>query len=80
VLLYAACVTAIVCLPFEISIVAGALLVLRMALVQLQAQRAGRRLGEKGLVWAWVPYDIFSPLWEAALWIGTIRGHRRKWN
>jgi hypothetical protein len=76
VALFAACVAAIAVMPPEIVIAAAAILVLRMALAMLRVYRVGNRLGDNGLTWSWVIYDILSPVWEAALWAGGVRKRR----
>lgn len=79
-LFFAGAAAAIALLPFEIRIGVGALALLRLILVEFQVWRICRRLGEKPLGWAYVLYDLFSPLYALALQIALlIRPRRSEW-
>ena len=57
-------------MPLEYKIAAGALLLLRYAIVATTIHRTGKRLGEQGIVAAYPLHDLFGPL--LSLFIGSI--------
>lgn len=81
VLLTASCITVAACMPPEMAVGAGTVLLLRFALVQFQVWRICRRLGEKGIAGTYLIYDIFSPLYALMLWGAEALPfkQRRKW-
>ncbi len=77
VLLMAACATLMACMPLEVALAAAGALALRLTVVEVQVVRTGRRLGERALAWPYIIYDIFSPLYLAAVWIAGLFARRR---
>lgn len=56
--------------PPEIRIGAAALAALQILIVELEMWRIRKRLGEGGLFWPVLIYDLAGPLIECSLWIG----------
>ncbi len=48
-------------------IAAGALVLLRLAAVMHTVDKVAKRVGERGLVWAYILYDLYSPVTETYL-------------
>lgn len=69
-LFFATVGTALAVMPLEYKIAAGALLLLRYAIVATTIHRTGKRLGEQGIVAAYPLHDLFGPL--LSLFIGSI--------
>ena len=54
--------------------------VLRLLLLELKIRRIGRRVGERGLAWAYILHDFWAPIGEFALALGNrIRPNRKIW-
>ncbi len=72
-LFFAAALTLILCMPWEIAAAAGGLILLRMGLVCFCIWRVARRLGEKRIVTPYILYDLFSPLYDGAVWMRRLK-------
>ena len=67
-LLFFACSAAVVALtPPVWWAVPLFFVVLRSTVVTLKIRRIGRRLGERGIAWAYVLHDLWSPVGEMLL-------------
>ncbi len=61
-------------------IVAAALFLLRFLAMILSVRAITRRLGERRLMWAYIPHDLLAPLGELLHWIGRkLRPSQRIW-
>ena len=55
-------------------------LLIRLLLLELKIRRIGRRVGERGLAWAYILHDFWAPVGEFALALGNrIRPNRKIW-
>jgi glycosyltransferase involved in cell wall biosynthesis len=63
-LFFVAALVAIILMPFEVKIAAGALVLLRFVIVVWQMSRVARRLGEKSLMPLYFINDLLEPVWE----------------
>lgn len=57
-------------MPPEIAAAAGVFLAARLTIVWIGMYRAGRRLGERGLMWFFPAFDLLTPALEAWLALG----------
>ena len=56
------------------------LVLIRLLLLELKIRRIGRRVGERGLAWAYILHDFWAPIGEFALALGNrIRPNRKIW-
>ena len=56
------------------------LVLIRLLLLELKIRRIGRRVGERGLAWAYILHDFWAPVGEFALALGNrIRPNRKIW-
>ena len=70
----------IVLLPPVFWIVAVSLFVLRELVMILSVRMIARRVGERGLLWAYLLYDLYAPVAELFLWISRkLRPSQRLW-
>jgi glycosyltransferase involved in cell wall biosynthesis len=69
VLFFAGIAALAIVMPVEIKIFAAALLIIRYAVVAVQAARVSRCLSERGLWSVLCICDLFSPLYEAVLYV-----------
>ena len=70
----------IVLLPPIFWIVAVSLFVLRELVMILSVRMIARRVGERGLLWAYLLYDLYAPVAELFLWISRkLRPSQRLW-
>ena len=60
-LLFLTLLTALCVLPTELKAGAAVLWILRLGIVEFQSWRIRRRLGEGGLGWTWILYDLWAP-------------------
>ena len=55
-------------------------MLIRLLLLELKIRRIGRRVGERGLAWAYILHDFWAPIGEFALALGNrIRPNRKIW-
>lgn len=66
-LFFASAIAALLLFPCEVMIGVGVVILLRLLLVMRLTARVSRRLGERGLVWASLLYDLWAPVSEATL-------------
>ncbi len=79
-LFLATVLTALCLLPPEFKLGALALWLLRLGIVEFESWRIRRRLGEGGLGWCWIVYDLWAPLCEIRLWLSrTLRPSKGLW-
>ncbi len=79
-LLFLTLLTALCLLPVELKVGAAALWLIRLGIVEFQSWRIRRRLGEEGLGWAWILYDLWAPVCEIRLWLSrTFRPSKGLW-
>lgn len=72
--------TALCLLPLEFKLGALALGIIRLGIVEFESWRIRRRLGEWGLGWTWILYDLWAPLCEIRLWLSrTLRPSKGLW-
>ena len=67
---------------FALVVLAAVLfdLLLRLGIVEFESWRIRRRLGEGGLGWCWIVYDLWAPLCEIRLWLSrTLRPSKGLW-
>ena len=76
-LFFALSATAALLLPPPLIAVPLSLVLIRL---QLKIRRIGRRVGERGLAWAYILHDFWAPIGEFALALGNrIRPNRKIW-
>lgn len=64
----------IIILPAPIKITLASTWFVRLCMVEFQVVRIGRRLGEHGLMWAYILHDMMAPFDELQLWFaGRLR-------
>lgn len=72
--------TAALLLPPPLIAVPLSLVLIRLLLLELKIRRIGRRVGERGLAWAYILHDFWAPIGEFALALGNrIRPNRKIW-
>lgn len=79
VLFFLTVLCALAVMPWEYAAAAGALALVRYAVVAIQVRRIARRLGERGLVARYFLYDLFGPLFAALLALMLLRKDQRVW-
>ena len=79
-LFFALSATAALLLPPPLIAVPLSLVLIRLLLLELKIRRIGRRVGERGLAWAYILHDFWAPVGEFALALGNrIRPNRKIW-
>ena len=79
-LFFALSATAALLLPPPLIAVPLSLVLIRLLLLELKIRRIGRRVGERGLAWAYILHDFWAPIGEFALALGNrIRPNRKIW-
>ena len=68
-LFYTAAVILLATAPMEIQIGVGVLIVTRLFIVEFEMWRIRKRLGEGGLFWPIMLYDVIGPFTEFGLWL-----------
>lgn len=75
---FAAIIFLLITAPLYGKIFAAALLLIRANCLMFQTHRLGRRLGERGLMWIYLLYDLLSPIYETQLALLSIKLRKRK--
>lgn len=79
-LFFALSAAAALLLPLPLIAVPLSLVLIRLLLLELKIRRIGRRVGERGLAWAYILHDFWAPVGEFALALGNrIRPNRKIW-
>lgn len=79
VLFFLTAAAAMIFMPAEYKIAAGALLLLRYLFVAVTVRRIAARLGETGLAGRYFLYDLLSPLYDLLVRIALLRKDRTVW-
>ena len=79
VLFFASAICALAVMPFEFKIAAAVLLLLRFVAVLVEVNRIAKRLGENGLLFGYLLYDLFSPCCSLLLSLALLRKDDRVW-
>lgn len=79
VLFFVSAICALAVMPFEFKIAVAVLLLLRFATVLVEVRRIAKRLGETGLLFGYLLYDLFSPCCSFLLTLALLRKDVRVW-
>lgn len=79
-LFFVSALTGMIFMPMEFKIAVATVVVLRLVVVWFEMWRVRKRLGEGGLAWALMIYDLLAPISELRLWISrTFRPSNGIW-
>ncbi len=79
VLLFLLFVVVVILMPIEVKVAALVLMLLRIVVMLSSVNKVAKRIGESGLIFTYIIYDIFSPIGELVLRIKMLSRDSRVW-
>ncbi len=79
VLLFLLFIAIVVIMPFEVKAAMLILMLLRVVIMLSSINKVAKRLGESGLIFTYIIYDMFSPIGELYLRIRMLTRDSRVW-